>query len=116
MPINSMTGLEYYFDLVSDSADLSKYCNKYSLQSFAEILAAEELFPFISELDKNVLALYVMVRSLVSSLRKRIVEFACVTLAWPARQACIIVPTNLFSIPSFFFSLEFLYDSTIQVV
>jgi hypothetical protein len=44
-----------------------------------------------------------MVRSLDSSLRKQIVEFTCVTLAWPTRQACIIVP-----FPSFFFSLEFL--------
>jgi hypothetical protein len=45
------------FDLISDGADLSKHHNEYSSQSFAEILAAEELLSFISELDENALAL-----------------------------------------------------------
>ena len=45
------------FDLVSDGADLSKHHNEYSSQSFAEILAAEELLPLVSELDENALAL-----------------------------------------------------------
>jgi hypothetical protein len=45
------------FDLVSNSTDLLKHYNKYSLQSFAEILAPEELLPLVSELDENALAL-----------------------------------------------------------
>jgi hypothetical protein len=46
------------FDLVSDSTDLSKHHINYSLQSFKEILAAKELLPLVSELDKNAMALW----------------------------------------------------------
>jgi hypothetical protein len=46
------------FDLVSDSADLLKHYINYSSQSFKEILAAKELLPLVSELDKNAMALW----------------------------------------------------------
>ena len=46
------------FDLVSDSADLSKHHINSSSQSFKEILAAKELLPLVSKLDKNALALW----------------------------------------------------------